>query len=142
MMPGETQIEQEMALFPGLGRMQAINRIRQRTYHMAERRSGSRSIASGDARPIGEIIAPIINRPWIITDAVALERSLDASRVLHLGPGRVCAVEGIRMMDWIDDLSPGAAADVLRQPISESRRTCPFPITRDEFARLKARAAA
>jgi hypothetical protein len=89
-------------------------------------------------RPIGELIREIVADFLIIEDPEAFERSMATS--MELKPGGVCRVEGLRKWDWIDRLSPDDALYAIRAPISRSRKMIPFPISREEFARLKARA--
>jgi len=56
MIPGDAQIEQEMAAFPGLGKMQAINRIRQRARLMEDRRRNSRAHVIFAAPPVLTVV--------------------------------------------------------------------------------------
>lgn len=56
MIPNDIQIAQEMAAFPGLGKMQAINRIRQRTHIMEDRRRNSRAHVVFTAPPVLTVV--------------------------------------------------------------------------------------
>lgn len=114
MIPGREQIEREIASFPGLGELQAIRRIQARETLTRERRTGSRAFPS-EARPIGEIIRPIVER------AAAAVREHE---------------------DWIDRLAPAEARVIWTRPIHEWRDMAGvvLPFTADGIARLQAKA--
>lgn len=114
MIPGDAAIEREMAALPGLGRLQAIRRIQARDILSGLRRPDVR-FAGSEARPIGEIIRPIVER------AAAAVREHE---------------------DWIDRLTPAEARVIWTRPIHEWRDMAGvvLPFTADGIARLQAKA--